>query len=65
MGGVNGYYGFFDQLKARFHEGAPSLVSCRQFHVEGNIYFDADIGLAGDVWLQNRQSMPLYLTNHN
>lgn len=59
------YYGFFDQLKTRFQDGAPSLVNCRQFHVEGDIYFDANVGLAGDVWLQNRQPMPLYLTNHN
>jgi UTP--glucose-1-phosphate uridylyltransferase len=59
------YYGFFDQLKAHFQEGAPSLVHCRQFHVEGDIYFDANVALAGDVWLQNRQPMPLHLTNNH
>lgn len=57
------YYGLFAQLKERFHAGAPSLVNCKQFHVEGDIYFDAGLGLEGDIWLRNHKRMPLYLTN--
>ena len=56
------YYGLFHQLKERFQAGPPSLVNCRQFHVEGNIYFDAGLGLEGDIWLRNAKGRPLYMT---
>lgn len=59
------YYGLFEQLKERFQAGPPSLVNCRQFHVEGNIYFDADLGLEGDIWLRNARQRPLYVTSSN
>ena len=59
------YYGLFDQLKERFQAGPPSLVNCRQFHVEGNIYFDADLGLEGDIWLRSAKGRPLYMTSSN
>jgi len=57
------YYGFFDQLKARFPVGVPSLVNCKQFHVEGDIYFATNEGFEGDIWLRNQRQKPLYLTN--
>jgi len=59
------YYGLFAQLKERFQAGPPSLVNCRQFHVEGNIYFDAGLGLEGDIWLRNAKGRPLYMTSRN
>ena len=59
------YYGLFDQLKERFQPGAPSLVNCGQFHVEGDIYFDANVGLAGDIWLRNAKGRPLYVTSNS
>ncbi len=55
------YYGFFDQLKARFPAGVPSLVKCQQFQVEGDIYFAANVGLEGAIRLHNRHKRPLYL----
>jgi UTP--glucose-1-phosphate uridylyltransferase len=57
------YYGLFDQLKARFQFGAPSLVNCKQLHVEGDIYFDSSVGLEGEIWLRNHKRRPLYFTN--
>ncbi|MBX3011664.1 MAG: UTP--glucose-1-phosphate uridylyltransferase [Caldilineaceae bacterium] len=57
------YYGLFNQLKERFQFGAPSLVNCTQLHVEGDIYFAANVGLEGDIWLYNRKQVPFYLTN--
>lgn len=56
------YYGLFDQLKERFQLGAPSLVNCKQLHVEGDIYFHPSIGLEGDIWLRNYKQRPLYFT---
>lgn len=57
------HYGLFDQLKAHFQAGAPSLVNCKQLHVEGEIYFDPSVTLEGEIWLRNREQMPLYLTS--
>ena len=59
------YYGLFDQLKARFQAGTPSLVNCTQLHVEGDIYFDASVEIAGEIWLRNQKGMPLYVTTNN
>lgn len=59
------YYGLFAQLKERFPTGTPSLVHCKQLHVEGDIYFDASVGLEGEIWLRNHKGMPLYVTTSN
>ncbi|RIK43937.1 MAG: UTP--glucose-1-phosphate uridylyltransferase [Chloroflexi bacterium] len=48
------YYGLFHQLKARFPHHVPSLVDCRQFLVRGNIYFDSQLLLEGDVAIRHR-----------
>jgi UTP--glucose-1-phosphate uridylyltransferase len=53
------YYGFFHQLKARFPYHVPSLVNCRQFRVRGNVYFDADLALEGDVCIQQVGEKPV------
>lgn len=59
------HYGLFEQLKAHFQAGAPSLVNCKQLHVEGDIYFDPSVAFEGEIWLRNRKQMPLYLTNRS
>jgi hypothetical protein len=41
------YYGLLAQLHAHFPNGAPSLVNCDLFRVEGNIYFEANAGTSG------------------
>jgi UTP--glucose-1-phosphate uridylyltransferase len=53
------YYGHFHQLKARFPRFVPSLVNCHQFRVRGNVYFDAAIGLEGDVSIQGFGDTPV------
>ncbi len=57
------YYGLFDQLKAHFPRTVPSLVHCNQLHIEGNIYFDGEIVLEGDVALRHHGGAPLMLTD--
>jgi len=43
------FYALFTDLQAHFPHGAPSLVNCDCFRVEGNIRFDADLFFSGDV----------------
>lgn len=43
------HYGMFYQLKAHFPHHIPSLVNCSRLQVKGNIYFDANLALEGDV----------------
>jgi len=53
------YYKRFDQLKERFPHGAPVLVHCDSLRVEGNVYFDADVELEGDVHIRHMGKEPL------
>ena len=55
------YYGHFDQLKAHFVHGVPSLLQCEELHVTGDIHFDRALALAGNVWLHNQSEQPLHL----
>jgi UTP--glucose-1-phosphate uridylyltransferase len=43
------YYGLLAQLHAHFPDGAPSLVNCDHFRVEGDIYFEASAGCEGEL----------------
>lgn len=54
------YYGLFHQLKARFPRQVPSLVNCRQFIVRGNIYFDGQLLLEGDVAIRHPSDAPVH-----
>lgn len=56
------HYGLFEQLKAHFADGVPSLVRCEKFQVEGNIYFDASAVFEGEVHLQHSADEPLRWT---
>ena len=46
------HYGRFDDLRARFPEGPPSLRACRSLTIEGDVRFGRDIRCQGDVHLQ-------------
>jgi UTP--glucose-1-phosphate uridylyltransferase len=48
------YYQKIDQLKARFPEGAPSLVDCESFAVEGDVLFGKNVVIRGNVVIANR-----------
>ncbi|MBW1715380.1 MAG: UTP--glucose-1-phosphate uridylyltransferase [Deltaproteobacteria bacterium] len=47
------YYRKIDQLQERFPHGVPSLVDCKSFKVEGNVYFGRGIVIKGDVTITN------------
>jgi UTP--glucose-1-phosphate uridylyltransferase len=43
------YYKVVDALADRFPAGAPSLVGCTSFSVEGDVEFGAGVVAEGDV----------------
>lgn len=59
------YYGLFHQLKDRFPGALPSLVNCDRLRIKGNIYFDADIALEGDIYLHHKDERPLWFGKHH
>ena len=53
------YFGFVDQLEARFPAGAPSLLGCERLAVRGDIRFGRDVVLTGVVEMDNEASAPI------
>ena len=47
------YYSNIDMFDERFPEGSPSLVHCRHLRVDGDVLFEKDICIAGDVTITN------------
>jgi len=47
------FFGHVEDLRARFPEGAPSLVKCRRFSVSGDHSFGSDVRVEGSVRLLN------------
>lgn len=58
------YYSHIDQINERFVHGIPSLLNCRRFQVDGNIFFGPIEGLLGDVTLRSHGDLPTYLAGH-
>ncbi len=54
------FYGLFADLQARFPHGAPSLVNCACFTVEGDICFDADVVFTGEIHISHPHAQPLH-----
>ena len=56
------HYKFIDDLKLRFPHGAPSLMECTRFRLEGDIRFGRDVVLSGAVNLVNTDpTVPLHV----
>lgn len=47
------FYGFIDQLEARFPDGPPSLVGCEKFEVTGDVRFGRGVVARGTVSVVN------------
>lgn len=52
------YYGFIEQMDARFPHGAPSLVECARLEVVGDVTFGRNVTLKGSVRLVNDSETP-------
>ncbi|MCC5866594.1 MAG: UTP--glucose-1-phosphate uridylyltransferase [Wenzhouxiangella sp.] len=47
------WYGSIEQFRARFPAGAPSLLEAREFSLRGDIRFENDVVLSGQVHLRH------------
>jgi UTP--glucose-1-phosphate uridylyltransferase len=48
------YYKKIDQLKARFPNGAPSLVECKSLDVKGDVLFGQNVVVRGNLVISNQ-----------
>ena len=48
------YYGRIDRFKQRFPCGPPSLTRCRSLTVAGDVRFEENVILKGDVSIRNK-----------
>ena len=48
------YYGKIDQFNDRFKEGAISLIECESLTVIGDVYFEKNVRIRGNVVITNR-----------
>jgi UTP--glucose-1-phosphate uridylyltransferase len=53
------HYRYFDQLKARFSSGAPSLIACEKLVVEGDVLFGGNVVMKGTVRIVNKSGRQL------
>lgn len=52
------YYGKIDQFDERFKYGAPSLVECESLSIHGDVFFEKDVKIAGNVVIRNTGNTP-------
>ena len=49
----NNFYKNIDDLQARFPQGAPDLLNCKSLTITGDVKFESDVKLIGDVVINN------------
>ena len=59
------YYKKIDQLKARFPHGAPSLLDCASFEIQGDVVFGKGVVLRGKVVIANRSDSQVAIADGN
>ncbi|RLC33136.1 MAG: UTP--glucose-1-phosphate uridylyltransferase [Deltaproteobacteria bacterium] len=47
------YYGKFDMLENRFPRGVPSLLDCESLTIRGDVLFEKNVTVRGNVTIQN------------
>ncbi|WP_051261189.1 UTP--glucose-1-phosphate uridylyltransferase [Desulfovibrio inopinatus] len=55
------YYKKIDDFFAKFPHGAPSLLQCDSLTIKGNVVFEKDVVIKGDVTLENTTSRPVVI----
>ncbi|MGD2011876.1 MAG: UTP--glucose-1-phosphate uridylyltransferase, partial [Desulfobacterales bacterium] len=50
------YYAKIDLFDARFGSGIPSLINCERLKIEGDVRFERDITIAGQVLIKNSRA---------
>ncbi|MCK5514691.1 MAG: UTP--glucose-1-phosphate uridylyltransferase [Deltaproteobacteria bacterium] len=55
------YYKLFDEMKARFPHGVPSLIDCEKLVVEGDVLFGQNIVIKGNAYITNKGKKQLVI----
>ncbi len=50
------YYGKIDLLEERFKDGVPSLVDCESLTIEGDVFFQKNVTVKGEVKIKNSKN---------
>ena len=48
------FYGKIDQFDEKFRNGVPSLVECESLTIEGDVLFEKNVSIKGNVLIKNR-----------
>ncbi len=48
------FYGKIDQFDEKFRNGVPSLVECESLTIEGDVLFEKNVSVKGNVLIKNR-----------
>ena len=57
------FYGAYDDFKARFPGGAPSLRACESLTIEGDVRFGRNVALRGKVRLRNSAAQQMVVAD--
>jgi UTP--glucose-1-phosphate uridylyltransferase len=57
------YYQLYDQMTRRFPYGAPSLRSCQELRVKGDVRFGQDVVVSGKVAITHEGDTPLEIAD--
>ncbi|KMQ52476.1 UTP--glucose-1-phosphate uridylyltransferase [Chitinispirillum alkaliphilum] len=58
------YYAQVDQLQQRFPYGAPSLIDCNSFKINGDVVFGNNVKIVGDITITNSTSETLIIQDN-
>ena len=50
------YYGKIDLLEDRFKNGVPSLVDCESLEIKGDVFFEKNVTIKGEVKIKNSKN---------
>ncbi|MFH2045694.1 MAG: UTP--glucose-1-phosphate uridylyltransferase [Pseudomonadota bacterium] len=59
------YYGKIDQFDERFKEGIPSLVECESLSIAGDVFFEKDVKITGNVSINNTSNTPVVVERNS
>ena len=52
------YFGHIDAFEKRFQEGVPSLIDCESLTIEGDVFFEKNVSIQGNVTIKNTRQHP-------
>ncbi|MBU1055357.1 MAG: UTP--glucose-1-phosphate uridylyltransferase [Proteobacteria bacterium] len=59
------YYGKIDQFDDRFKEGVPSLVECESLSILGDVFFEKDVKITGNISINNTSNTPVLVERNS